>query len=86
MSWTGFQEGYITAEIMHDWNQRNSAGGSDLVTAVSKKASVPVGAWDVVDLEPELVHPVQHNKHSEHEQGVHAWQVAVQIHQRTWRA
>ena len=46
-------EGYITAEVMHDWNQQSSAAGSDLITAVSKKAAVPVGAWDVIDLEPE---------------------------------
>ena len=52
-TWTGYQEGYITAEIMHDWNQQSSAAGSDLITAVSKKAAVPVGAWDVIDLEPE---------------------------------
>ena len=44
---------YITAEVMHDWAQKSPAGGSDLITAVSKKAAVPTSAWDVVDLEPE---------------------------------
>ena len=50
----GFVEGYITAEVpvMHDWTQKSSAEGSDLITAVSKKAAVPVGAWDMIDLEP----------------------------------
>jgi hypothetical protein len=52
-TWTGYVEGYITAEVMHDWTQKSSAGGSDLITAVSKKAAVPASAWDVVDLEPE---------------------------------
>ena len=52
-TWTGYVEGYITAEVMHDWTQKSSAEGSDLITAVSKKAAVPVGAWYVIDLEPE---------------------------------
>ena len=52
-TWTGYVEGYITAEVMHDWTQKSSAEGSDLITALSKKAAVPVGAWDVIDLEPE---------------------------------
>ena len=33
--------GYITAEVHHDWAQKNSAEGSDLThlsTAVSKRA------------------------------------------------
>ena len=45
--------GDITAEMMHDWDQQRSTAGSDLITAVSKKAAVPMGAWDVIDLEPE---------------------------------
>ena len=52
-TWTGYVEGYITAEVMHDWTQKSSTEGSDLITALSKKAAVPVGAWDVIDLEPE---------------------------------
>ena len=52
-TWTGFVEGHITAKVMHDWPQKSSAEGNDLITAVSKKAAVPVGAWDVIDLEPD---------------------------------
>ena len=52
-TWTGYEEGYITAEVMHDWTQKSSAEGSDLIAAVSKKAAVPPSAWDLVDLEPE---------------------------------
>ena len=52
-TWTGYVDGYITAEVMHDWNQQSSTAGSDLITAVSKKAAVPTKAWDVIDLEPE---------------------------------
>ena len=52
-TWTGYERGYITAEVHHDWSQKSSAEGSDLISAVSKKASVPVTAWDVIDLEPE---------------------------------
>jgi hypothetical protein len=52
-TWTGFVGGYITAEVHHDWSQKSSAEGSDLITAVSKKASVPVTAWDMINLEPE---------------------------------
>ena len=52
-TWTGYQEGYITAEVHHDWTQKSSAEGSDLITAVSKKAAVPPCAWDIIDLEPE---------------------------------
>ena len=51
--WTGFVRGYITAEVHHDWSQKSSAEGSDLISAVSKKASVPVTAWDMINLEPE---------------------------------
>ena len=53
----GLREGvlYITApaEVHHARPQKSSAEGSDLISAVSKKASVPVTAWDVIDLEPE---------------------------------
>ena len=52
-TWTGYERGYITAEVHHDWSQKSSAEGSDLISAVSKKASVPVTAWDVINLEPE---------------------------------
>ena len=31
-TWAGYQEGYITAEVMHDWDQQASAAGSDLIT------------------------------------------------------
>jgi hypothetical protein len=33
--------------------QKSSAEGSDLISAVSKKASVSATAWDVINLEPE---------------------------------
>ena len=52
-TWTGFATGYITAEVHHDWTQKSSEDGSDLITAVSKKASVPVAMWDMINLEPE---------------------------------
>ena len=52
-TWTGYVEGYITAEAMPDWTQKSSAEGRDLIAAVSKKAAVPIGAWDMIDLEPE---------------------------------
>ena len=54
-TWTCFERGYITAlaEVRHDWSHKSSAEGSDLVSAVSKKASVPVAAWDMINLEPE---------------------------------
>ena len=52
-TWTGFARGYITAEVHHDWSQKSSAEGSDLISAVSKKASVSVTAWDMINLEPE---------------------------------
>ena len=52
-TWTGYKVGYITAEVHHDWTQKSSEEGSDLITAISRKASVPVTAWDVIDLEPE---------------------------------
>ena len=48
-----FVRGYITAEVHHDWSQKGSAEGSDLISAVSKKVSVPVTAWGMIDLEPE---------------------------------
>ena len=39
---------------MHrDWSQKSSAEGGDLISAVSKKASVRVTAWDMINLEPE---------------------------------
>ena len=52
-TWTGLEQGYITAEVHHDWAQKSTVDGSDLITAVSKKASVPPGAWDMINLEPE---------------------------------
>ena len=52
-TWTGFEGGYITTEVHHDWSQKSSAEGSDLTLAVSKKALVRATAWDVIDLEPE---------------------------------
>ena len=52
-TWTGFKTGYITSEVHHDWAQKSSEDGSDLITAVSKKASVPVTKWDMINLEPE---------------------------------
>ena len=48
----GYEEGYTTTKVMHDWDQQSSTAGNDLITTVSKKAAVPVGAWDVIDLEP----------------------------------
>ena len=54
-SWTGFERGYITAEVHHDWSQKNSAEGSDLISAASKKASVPMTAWGMINLEPECI-------------------------------
>ena len=53
LTWAGFERGYVTAEVHHDRSQRSSAEGSDLISAVSKKASVPATAWDVIDLGPE---------------------------------
>ena len=52
-TWTGYERGHITSELEHDWTQKSTSGGSDLITALSKKASVPVGEWDAVMLEPE---------------------------------
>ena len=52
-TWTGFARGYITAEVHHDWSHKSSAEGSNLISAVSKKASVSVTAWDMINLEPE---------------------------------
>ena len=45
-TWTGYVRGYITctAEVHHDWSHKSSAEGSDLISAVSKKASAPVTA------------------------------------------
>ena len=37
-TWTGFERGYITTEVHHDWSQKSSTEGSDLISAVSKKA------------------------------------------------
>ena len=48
-TYTGTAMGHITAEIQHDWSTQDS----DLITALSKKASVPVGKWDLITLEPE---------------------------------
>jgi hypothetical protein len=52
-AWTGFVRGYITAEVHHVWPQKSSGEGSDLIVAVSKKASIPVTAWDMINLEQE---------------------------------
>ena len=54
-TWTGFERGYIKAEVHHDWSQKGSVEGSDLIPAVSKKASVPATAWDVIDLDHGVV-------------------------------
>jgi hypothetical protein len=51
--WTGYVGGYTTAGVHHGWSQKGSAEGSDLTSAVPKEASVPVAAWDVINLEPE---------------------------------
>jgi len=48
-TYTGTEMGTITAEISHDWSTQSS----DLITALSKKAAVAVGKWDLVTLEPE---------------------------------
>ena len=39
-TWTGYEEGYITAEAMHNWNWQSSTAGSNLITVVLKKAAV----------------------------------------------
>ena len=41
--------GHITTEVEHDW----SAQDTDLITALSKKASVPASRRSLVTLEPE---------------------------------
>ena len=46
---TGIMMGHITAEVEHGW----SAQDTDLITALSKKASVPARKWKLVTLEPE---------------------------------
>ena len=48
-TYTGTVMGHITAEVEHNW----SAQDTDLITALSKKASVPASAWNLVTLEPE---------------------------------
>jgi hypothetical protein len=47
--YTGTVQGTITAEIKHDWLDQKT----DLLTALSKKASTSVRRWDLVTLEPE---------------------------------
>ena len=44
-TWTVFERGYITAEVNHGWSPKTSAKGSDPISAVSKKTSVPAMAW-----------------------------------------
>jgi hypothetical protein len=48
-TYTGWKKGNITAELEQDWNNTTM----DLLTALSKKASVSVHQWDLVTLEPE---------------------------------
>ena len=48
-TYTGTVMGHITAEVEHDW----SAQDIDLITTLSKKASVPLSKWNLVTLEPE---------------------------------
>jgi len=48
-TWTGWQVGTITSEINHDWSDQKT----DLLTALSKKASTSVASWGWVTLEPE---------------------------------
>ena len=45
--YTGTVQGTITAEIHHDWLDQKT----DLLTAISKKASTSVRGWDLVTLE-----------------------------------
>ena len=52
-TWTGYEKGLITSELCHDWTQQSTRSGSDLITALSRKASVSVQAWDAALLEPE---------------------------------
>lgn len=52
-TWTGYEKGLITSELCHDWTQQSTKSGSDLITALSRKASVSVQAWDAALLEPE---------------------------------
>ena len=48
-TYTGTVMGHITAEVEHDWSTQDT----DLITALSKKASVPASKWNLVTLEPE---------------------------------
>ena len=48
-TYTGWRHGTITAELEHNWEGQHT----DLLTALSKKASVPVGKWHLVTLCPE---------------------------------
>ena len=47
--YTGWRHGTITAELEHNWEGQHT----DLLAALSKKASVPVGKWHLVTLCPE---------------------------------
>ena len=48
-TYTGQKHGEITAEIRHDWTNQKT----DLITAISKKASTAPSKWTLVTLEPE---------------------------------
>ena len=38
-TWTGYVRGYITAEVHHDWSQKSSTEGSDLILSASEQRS-----------------------------------------------
>jgi hypothetical protein len=48
-TYTGYKKGIITSELMQDWNNTST----DLLTALSKKASVSILKWNLITLEPE---------------------------------
>jgi hypothetical protein len=48
-TYTGTEQGTIIAEVKHNWLDQQT----DLLTALSKKASTSVRRWDLVTLEPE---------------------------------
>ena len=48
-TYTGTLHGTITAELKHDWANQTT----DLITALSKKASISPKAWDLITMEME---------------------------------